>query len=199
MSDVFPQIPNYHALATLLLTGAALYIFSREKWMLEITSLGILVVLAVGFALFPYQTFDPTDLFLGFAHEALIAVCALMVLGQGLVRTGALEPVGRALGALWGKAPFLSFLATLIVGAILSAFVNNTPIVVLLLPILISVCLRNKSSPSKVLMPMGFATLVGGMALARAVDNEEQAHELLTAGREQIDHLLSAPPSETPQ
>ena len=46
----------------------------------------------------------------------------------------------------------------------LSAFVNNTPIVVLLLPILISVCLRNSSSPSGVLMPMGFATLVGGMA-----------------------------------
>ncbi|CAE7635861.1 unnamed protein product [Symbiodinium pilosum] len=83
---------------------------------------------------------------------------------QGLVRTGALEPVGRMLGKLWGRAPFLSLLLTLVVGAFLSAFVNNTPIVVLLLPILISVCLRNKSSPAKVLMPMGFATLLGGMA-----------------------------------
>ena len=41
---------------------------------------------------------------------------------------------------------------------------NNTPIVVLLLPILVSVCLRTNNSPSKILMPMGFATLVGGMA-----------------------------------
>ena len=53
---------------------------------------------------------------------------------------------------------------TLVVGAVLSAFVNNTPIVVLLLPILISVCLRNATSPIGILMPMGFATLVGGMA-----------------------------------
>jgi di/tricarboxylate transporter len=47
---------------------------------------------------------------------------------------------------------------------VLSAFVNNTPIVVLLLPILVSVCLRTSTSPASVLMPMGFATLVGGMA-----------------------------------
>lgn len=160
----FPSLPNPHAVAMLLVTVGALYVFSREKWMLEISSLSILVLLVVGFAVLPYPGFDPIDLFYGFAHEALIAVCALMVLGQGLVHTGALEPVGRALGKLWGKAPFLSMLATLIVGAILSAFVNNTPVVVLLLPILISVCLRNNSSPAQVLMPMGFATLVGGMA-----------------------------------
>jgi len=162
--DSFPDLPNIHALAMLLTTGAALYMFSKDRWMLEITSLSLLVVLVVGFALFPYADFDPTDLFFGFANEALIAVCALMVLGQGLVRTGALEPVGRMLGNLWSKAPFFSLLITLVVGAFLSAFVNNTPIVVLLLPILISVCLRNKSSPTRVLMPMGFATLVGGMA-----------------------------------
>ncbi len=160
----FPDLPNLHACATLLLTVLALYAFAKEKWMLEITSLSLLVILVVGFAVFPYADFDPIDLFLGFANEALIAVCALMVLGQGLVRTGALEPVGRLLGSLWGKAPFLSLLITLVVGAFLSAFVNNTPIVVLLLPILISVCLRNNSSPARVLMPMGFATLVGGMA-----------------------------------
>jgi len=148
----------------MLATAAALFFFSKEKLMLEITSLSLLVVLVVGFALFPFADFDPTDLFFGFANEALIAVCALMVLGQGLVRTGALEPVGRLLGKLWGRAPFLSLLATLIVGAFLSAFVNNTPVVVLLLPILISVCLRNNTSPARVLMPMGFATIVGGMA-----------------------------------
>ncbi len=162
--DSFPELPNLHALAMMLATAAALFFFSKEKLMLEITSLSLLVVLVVGFALFPFADFDPTDLFFGFANEALIAVCALMVLGQGLVRTGALEPVGRLLGKLWGRAPFLSLLATLIVGAFLSAFVNNTPVVVLLLPILISVCLRNNTSPARVLMPMGFATIVGGMA-----------------------------------
>ncbi len=148
----------------MVLTLIALILFTRDRIPLELSSLGLIAVLATGFALFPYPGVKPVDFFAGFAHEALIAVCALMVLGQGLVRTGALEPVGRLLGRLWGKAPFLSFLATLLVGAVLSAFVNNTPIVVLLLPILISVCLRTSSSPAAVLMPMGFATLIGGMA-----------------------------------
>ncbi len=164
MNELAPIVsPNAHAVAAMLLTVVALYLFTRDRIPLEISSLGLIAVLAVGFSLFPYEGLDPTDFFSGFGHEALIAVCALMVLGQGLVHTGALEPVGRALGRLWGQAPFLSFLATLIVGAVLSAFVNNTPVVVLLLPILISVCLRTSSSSAKVLMPMGFATLVGGM------------------------------------
>ncbi|MEM7099983.1 MAG: SLC13 family permease [Pseudomonadota bacterium] len=159
-----PELPSYHAIAMLLTTVVALYMFGKDRWLLELTSLGLLVGLAVFFSLFPVESFDPIDLFYGFAHEALIAVCALMVLGQGIVRTGALEPVGRILAQLWGNAPFISLLVTLIVAAVLSAFVNNTPIVVLLMPILISVCLRNNASPAAVLMPMGFATLVGGMA-----------------------------------
>lgn len=159
-----PALPNYHAIATMLLTIVALYLFSRERIPLELTSLGLLAVMASGFAVFPYREFEPTLLFSGFANEALIAVCSLMVLGQGLVRTGGLEPVGRLLAKLWGRAPRLSFLAVLVVAATLSAFVNNTPVVVLLLPILVSVCIRSGDSPAAVLMPMGFATLVGGMA-----------------------------------
>ena len=81
-----------------------------------------------------------------------------MVASQGLVRTGALEPVGRSLAGLWGVSPRLSLLVTLLVAGLLSAVVNNTPIVVLLLPILTSVSLRTGAPASSVLMPMGFAT-----------------------------------------
>ena len=158
-----PAIPNPHALASMLLTVVALILFSRDRLRLEITSLGLICILAMGFSLFPFGDFKPTDFFFGFGHEALIAVSALMVLGQGLVQTAALEPVGRLLGRFWVRMPYLSFMLTLALGAVLSAFVNNTPIVVLLLPILVSVCLRAKTSPSKILMPMGFATLIGGM------------------------------------
>jgi di/tricarboxylate transporter len=159
-----PQLPNPHAIAMMALTVVALVLFSREELKLEITALCLLGIIVLGFAVAPFEEVKANDFFAGLAHEALISVCALMVLSQGLVRTGALEPVGRILSGLWGKAPVFSLLLTLIVGGVLSAFVNNTPIVVLLLPILISVCLRTNKSPSKVLMPMGFATLVGGMA-----------------------------------
>lgn len=168
MAEAFPAIPNSHALFSMLITAFALFLFTRKKLPLEISSMGLLGVLAVVFSVFPFtsngEEFEAIEFFHGFGHEALIAVCALMVIGQGLVSTGALEPVGRLLTRAWAVSPFFSLLATLIVSAVLSAFINNTPIVVLLLPILISVCLRTKTTTSKVLMPMGFATLVGGMS-----------------------------------
>jgi di/tricarboxylate transporter len=164
-----PPTPEPHALAVLALVVLALVLFSREKIAIETSSLFILVLLTSGFVAFPYVTaqgehLEAVDFFSGFGHEALVAVCALMIAGNGLVRTGALEPLGRNLARLWKLSPALSMLLTLIVGAFLSAFVNNVPIVVLLLPILISVSLRTGVSASGMLMPMGFATLVGGMS-----------------------------------
>jgi len=163
----FPDIPNAHALAVLLLTVLALFLFTRDKIALESSSLFVLVLLVVGFELFPFGTdrsvIGSTDFFHGFGHEALVAVCALMVAGQALVRTGALEPIGRSLGRFWKKAPAVALLATLLVGAFLSAFMNNTPIVVLMLPLLIGAAIRSKTSTSGILLPMGLATLIGGM------------------------------------
>ncbi len=159
---------NSHALGVIFLTLIALFLFTRENFPIETSSLIILVSLTVGFTLFPYTKNDETlhalDFFSGFGHEALIAVCALMIAGQGLVRTGALEPIGRFLSRLWIPYPKISLLLTLLIGAILSAFINNVPIVILLLPILTAVSLRTKTPASKILMPMGFSTLIGGMS-----------------------------------
>lgn len=166
--DVFPEIPNAHALAVLLITVLALVMFTRERIPLETSSLFVLVILIVGFELFPFQgpfgTIEAADFFHGFGHEALIAVCALMIAGQALVRTGALEPVARRLGRFWRRAPAVALLLTLVVGAFLSAFVNNTPIVVLMLPMLIGAALRSGTPTAGVLLPMGLATLIGGMS-----------------------------------
>jgi len=158
---------NPHAIAVLLLTIVALFLFTRDRIPLETSSLLVLALLAAGFELFPYShaghTIHAQDFFSGFGHEALVAVAALMVVGHGLARTGALEPVGRMLSRVWEVSPQLSFLLMLVVGACLSAFVNNVPIVILLLPILTSVSLRTGTPASRILMPMGFATLIGGM------------------------------------
>lgn len=161
-----PPPPNAHALAVLFLSALALILFTREKIPLESSSFLILIALAVGFELFPFhmdgRVLHAVDFFLGFGHEALVAVCALMIAGRGIVRTGALEPVGRTLARLWKISPNISLLLTLLAGAFISAFINNVPVVVLFLPILISVSLRTGMKASSVLMPMGFATLLGG-------------------------------------
>ncbi len=155
--------PNAHAVAVLILTLLALYLFRRDDVPLETSSLLVMGLLATGFALFPYEQFRATELFLGFGHEALVTVCGLMIIGHALVRTGALEPVGIMLSRLFRRWPTVSIVVTLIVAAGLSAFVNNTPIVVLMLPLLASVCTRIKMPSGKLLLPMGLATLVGGM------------------------------------
>lgn len=163
---MLPPPPNVHSVAVLLLTLFALILFTREKIALETSSLLVIAILTVGFELFPFETpegiFHSVDFFQGFGHEALVAVCALMIAGQGIVRTGALEPFGRAMAKLWKVSPGFTFLMTLLLSAIISAFINNVPVVVLFLPILISVSVRTKVPPSSLLMPMGFATLLGG-------------------------------------
>nr|WP_320009742.1 SLC13 family permease [uncultured Desulfobulbus sp.] len=163
-----PLPPNPHAAAVLALTLLALILFSREKIALETSSLFLLVSLSVGFELFPFSQngtrLHAVDFFSGFGHEALVAVCALMVAGQGVMRTNALDPAGRILARLWKKSPSLSLLLTLMFGATISAFINNVPVVVLLMPVLISVSLKTGTSAPSVLMPMGFSTLLGGTA-----------------------------------
>lgn len=161
-----PLPENTHAVAVLILAVLALLLFTRQKIPLETSSFFILISLSVGFELYPFRVdgkvLHAIDFFQGFGHEALVAVCALMIAGQGIVRTGGLEPVGRGLARLWKVSPSISLLITLLIGAMISAFVNNVPVVVLLLPILISVSVRTGVKASGVLMPMGFATLLGG-------------------------------------
>jgi len=158
---------NPHAFAVLGLTVLALILFTRQSIPLETSSLFILCLLVLGFEIFPYSgpegEFKSTDLYAGFAHPALIAVSSLMILGHGLVRTGALESVGTFLAIAWKKNARWSFLLTMLLAAFLSSFVNNTPIIILLLPIMVSVCIKNNISASSVMLPINFATLLGGM------------------------------------
>jgi di/tricarboxylate transporter len=161
-------LPNLHALAVMVLIVIALVLFARDEIPLETTSLVVLVALTVGFQIFPFEAegvrLQPSDFFLGFGNRALVAVSALMIVGQGMISTGALEPVGRFLARFWRRGPVVSLVLTLLVTAVLSAFINNTPIVVLMLPILIGVALRTGTSPSGTLIPVGFASIVGGIA-----------------------------------
>ena len=72
-----PDLPNNHAIAVLVITVLALYLFRREDTPLETSSLSVLAVLAILFSVFPFtqpngEHFEPSSLFLGFGHEALI-------------------------------------------------------------------------------------------------------------------------------
>ena len=154
--------------AVLLLIAVALFLFTRDRLPLETSSLTILIILVAGFQFFPYESdgvsLGPAQFFAGFGNEALIAICALMMVGKALETTGAPQPLATIVSQTWTTRPLLAFLLTLVAVAVLSAFINDTPIVVIMIPILVSIALRAKFPVSGVMLPMGFATIIGGMA-----------------------------------
>ena len=164
-----PITPDAHGIAVLVLTVVALFLFTRDNIALESSSLAILILLVAGFQVFPYTRdgevlLGPVDFFAGFGNEALITICVLMMVGKALETTGALQPLATVVGRAWSSRPVLALVTTLVAGAILSAFMNNTPIVVLLMPILVGASLRSKFPVSGVMLPMGLATIIGGMS-----------------------------------
>ncbi|MDX1515507.1 MAG: SLC13 family permease [Woeseiaceae bacterium] len=164
-----PVTLDAHGVAVLILTAVALFLFTRDQIPLESSSLTILILLVAGFTLFPYEkdgevVLRAVDFFAGFGSEALVAISALMMVGKALETTGALQPLANIVSRAWSTRPVLALVTTLVAGAVLSAFMNNTPIVVLLMPILVGASLRAKFPVSEVMMPMGLATIIGGMS-----------------------------------
>ncbi len=164
-----PDLPSIHAIAVMVITVVGLYLFSRDWIPLETTGLGILVTMVLMFYIFPW-TFNgipikPSYFFLSsFGHEALITICSLLAIGKAIEVSGSLQPLVVLLSSAWSKHPKLAFLGVLIFGAFFSAFINNTPIVVILIPALIAAARKTDMSTTKVLLPMGMATLIGGMS-----------------------------------
>jgi di/tricarboxylate transporter len=160
--------PSYHAIAAMAVTIAMFIAFARGRYPEEIISLGTIAVIGVGLYFAPLEGTKPTDglalAFGGFGHSALITICALMIMGRGLVVTGALEPFARMLERLlrWNKQ--LGLLAALLIAFFLSMFVNDTPVMVLLIPIIVAIAAKGVMASSKVLMPVNIAVLLGGMA-----------------------------------
>ena len=148
----------------------AVYLFVLEKIPLEVTSIIILTALMVFGHFFPllgadgsYNTLSPEALLKGFANPALIAVLALLVMGQGLVQTDALRYVTNAFVTESKIVAWFSILFIFIFVAVISAFMNNTPLVVVAIPILQILAQTAGISQSRVMMPLSFVAILGGM------------------------------------
>jgi di/tricarboxylate transporter len=164
---VVPIEAGFEMWGTLLLTAAAIVAYASERIPVEVTSLGVLGALLllfhVGAMVGGEPTLEPADLLGGFASPALIAVSALLVVGQAMVSTGALEGLARLLIRLSRGSFQRALLLTLSYVTASSAFLNNTPIVVIFIPILRSIAERYGRGGSAVMMPLSFAAILGGM------------------------------------
>jgi di/tricarboxylate transporter len=160
-------VPSTHAIAMLAVTVIVFYLYTRRWIRMEYVSLILLTALLLVFYVFPYDgaagSITEIDVLRAFGHPALVAICSLMILGRGLTMTGAMEPVVRMLGRLWGISAQFGMLVTLVIAGVASAFINDTPVLVLMLPMLLSLAERTGRPASRMLMPVNFAILTGGL------------------------------------
>ena len=156
--------------ATFAFILMALGLYASERLAVEETSAGILAVLLVFFHLFPVpdevigNRLGVERLLAGFANPALITVLALLVVGQGMVRTGILESGARLLLGVAGGRPWPTFALCLTTVLLVSAVLNNIPVVVIFIPIMQALAEKLGRSASRVMMGLSFVAVLGGSA-----------------------------------
>jgi len=161
--------PDFQMWVVFAVIAVALAFYAFEWLTMEVTSLAVICILMVFFHWVPildhqgYNLMDAKHILLGFANPALLTVLALLVVGQGMVRTGVLDRGAK--WVLWaGRGnPAFSILVTLLVVLFVSAFLNNIPVVVIFIPIMQGLAEKFSQSPSRLMMPLSFAAVLGGM------------------------------------
>jgi di/tricarboxylate transporter len=140
--------------------------FASEKWSIEGISLCAVATLLAIFTLIPQSSSTPItapDLILGFANPALITVLALLVIGQALFNTDALERPAQLLSKAGGSSAQRTIIILLVAAGVTSAFLNNTPVVVMFIPIVVAIATQRNFSPASARMPLSYVGILGGM------------------------------------
>jgi len=137
----------------------ALVLFATEWFPIDVTAILIMVLLMV---LEPWTQISPREGISGFANPATITVLAMLILSTGINRTGIVQLIGRKMAAFAGTDRRKQLAATVGVSGPISGFINNTPVVAILVPVINDLAHNGKTSPSKLLIPLSFASMLGG-------------------------------------
>ena len=154
---------------TFIIIFIALIVYASEKLPVELTSIAIVCVFMLYFYIFPVpdkgieNLLSPKEFVLGFSNSALLAVLALLVMGQGMVSAGVIDKVAHVVLRLSGSRGWIAVLVILVVVLVISGFLNNIPVVVIFIPIMDAIASKFYATPSKIMMPLSFAAVLGGM------------------------------------
>ena len=163
------------------LTIVAVVLFVTEKFSTDVVAALVMVVLLVSGILTPAEGFN------GFANPATVTVGAMFVISAGLFRAGAVNFLGRGLRRLARRSSTLMVLVMMLGVGSLSSFLNNTATVAIMIPVIMVVAQRVNTSPSKLLMPLAFASLLGGMCTVLGTSTNILASSMAeTAGLEPL-------------
>jgi len=161
--------PSIQMWLTFAIIFGAIAFYAMDRIPMEITSLGTISILLMLFHFMPVvdaagtSLLDLKSLLAGFADPALITILALLVIGQGMVQTGALETPAQMIVRHSVSYPRKVILACLVAVMVISALLNNTPVVVIFIPIMITLMDKMDKSAGLVLMPLSFVAILGGM------------------------------------
>ena len=166
---MFNLSQDYFVFSSLIFVVVTVFLYALERWSIVFKSIFILAFLMLFFSIFPYidesgkNALSPDELLKGFANTSLISVICLLILGQGVVRTKVLDKLLNKIVNFFPNQPNLVFIIALIFVLFLSAFLNNTPVVIIFIPILQGLAIKIGMSVSKYMMPLSFAAILGGM------------------------------------
>ncbi|HRP95863.1 MAG TPA: SLC13 family permease [Rhodocyclaceae bacterium] len=152
-----PVPESLHALVVGLVLLGLFAVFIRE-WLKP----DVAVMLAVA-ALLVLGLLTPGQVLGVFANSAPITVACLFIISGALSRTGCVDRLGDWLGAMAGRSERRLLVAMLLVGVLVSPFINNTPVVMVMIPAVIAIAARHDIAPSRLLIPLSYATILGGL------------------------------------
>ncbi len=128
----------------------------------EVIRMDVVALLVLG-TLFIAQQIDVNQAFAGFSNTAVITVWAMFILSEGLTRTGIADIIGRQVMRIGGSREVTLIFVIMVTGAVLSAFMNNIGVAALMLPVVVEVARRTGVAASRLLMPLAYSTLLGGL------------------------------------
>jgi len=150
---------------TFVILAAALILFLTDKLPADLVALLVVVALGVTGVLTPAEAFS------GFSRSAVITIISIFVLTEGLQRTGVTDQVGNVLLKVGGRGETRLIVTVMIAGAFLSLFMNNITAAAVLLPAVSGAARKVSISKSRLLMPLAFGTILGGMATLLTTSN----------------------------
>ena len=148
---------NSELIWVLSLLAVAVVLFATGKVRMDAVALLVIVAFVLS------GTLTLSEAFSGFSDPNVILIAALFIIGDGLVRTGVATNMGAWLVKVAGNSEIKMLVYLMLTVAGLGAFMSSTGVVAIFIPVVLSVCARMNTSPSRLMMPLSFAGLISGM------------------------------------
>jgi di/tricarboxylate transporter len=146
------------AIITLLVIVGAIILFATELVSIDLTAILIMITLIL------FGIITPEEGVQGFSNNATITVAFMFVISAAMLKTGALQYLAHRLSSVFRNNFHVGLLMMMLLIAVVSAFMNNTPVVAVFIPVVMQIAHSSGQNPSKMLIPLSFASIFGGTA-----------------------------------